>query len=277
MNKNIIRLSLAIVAIITGVCVLTACGAKRPSENMELKRSLHKLTKHFPEFDDMIVFYDAAVEDDAIVVMTTLDQDFYGNRLAQGLDELWHDPEWKEVFKEKMAVKHSHLINLAKSADIDMCWRFFDEKGRDWFDLRLNADESDRFLQSGKEKAKLAEEAHLKLNRFIKKINSTLPNDIENGLSIKNVELQPNLIIYNYEVDENKTSHKKLEGRIIKIGKEEMSRLLQNGIEGDSLLITAADAHVGVTYRFKGSKTGYVQDYEVLTAKELKNLKAALD
>ena len=62
MNKNIIRLSLAIVAIITGVCVLTACGAKRPSENMELKRSLHKLTKHFPEFDDMIVFYDAAVD-----------------------------------------------------------------------------------------------------------------------------------------------------------------------------------------------------------------------
>lgn len=55
------------------------------------------------------------------------------------------------------------------------------------------------------------------------------------------------------------------------------SYLIQNGIAGDSLLITAAHARVGVTYRFKGSETGYIQGYEVLTATELKNLNKDID
>ncbi len=277
MSKSIIRLSLAITAIIAGVCLLTVCGTKRPSENMELKRSLYKLTKHFPEYDDVIVFSDAVVEDDAIVVHTTLDRDFYGSRVAQGLEELWNDPQWKEEFKEKMVEKHSHLLNLAKSAGIDLCWRFMCDTPGDGFDIRLNSEEADRAIQSANEKARLADNAHHKLYELIEEINSTLPKDKGDGLVLKKVELQPNLIVYNYEIDENQTSHKKLEGKIIGIGKGKMSQLLQNGIAGDSLLMTAAKARVGVTYRFKGSKTGYVQDYEVLTAKELKKLNLEVD
>lgn len=258
--------------------IFGACDNNRPSKNKELQRSLRQLTSDFPEYYDIISFNEAVVEDDAIVIYSQIDPSFYVTQQKSGLKALWEDEVWKEDFKETMINRHSHLIKLAQSAGIDICWRFIDPvpnsavKSHN-FDIRLSDADVKSLQKQIAENKKHAEAAVEKLKAITTDLNAPLPQEMGNGLKLMAIEAQPNDLVYLYEVDESVSSIKKMEDRLVLLGKSKMNDIFENGIAKDSLLLTVADADMGLLYKFKGSKTGFTLDYRVMTPKDFRELR----
>lgn len=267
--------STLVTVILASLLILCGCGGKTSAEK-DLNFKIYNLTKNFPEFYGDIVFFDAFAFEGTIVILTTPDREFHTGLYEQSkfLNTLWNDSEWKELFKKEMVVRHDHLVKLARSNGMDICWRFVAEKEGDGFDIRLSPDEADLIILNIKKENDAAEDAAQMLSSIIDKINSTLPEDKGHGLSLDNIKLTPHTVIYNFTVDENITSHKKIEAQILELNNQTIDTALDNGISGDSLLLTAAKANVGIVYRFSGNKSKYRQDYDILNANELRELAA---
>lgn len=264
--------------VLLSIAFFPGCNSNRPSENKELKRSLMQLTSDFPEYYDIISFHDAVVEDDAIVIYAQIDPSFYVTQQKSGLKALWDDEVWKDEFKETMINRHSHLVKLAQSAGIDICWRFIDTvpnpgvKNKN-FDIRLTDADVKSLQRQIAERKKNAEIAVERLKTIANVLNEPLPQDLGNGLKLKAIEVQPNDLVYLYEVDESVSSIKKMEDRLVLLGKSKMNNIFENGIANDSLLLAVADADMGILHKYIGSKTGFSLEYRVMTPKDFKELK----
>lgn len=274
-SSSLLRAIPAILSTILCTAILTSCGNKPATKDKDFIREVTKNTGEMPEPFEDLFFIGPSVTDEELIIETTVDHQLYGSRIKEEIERLWQDNDWKEDFRHKMVDRYANLIKLANDRGLDICWRIYANIPGDGFDIRISPDEVESLRQENIQNAAKLEQAEIHLKEIAAKMNETFSENLWDGVKFKQITITPVNVIYNFEVDESVTSIKQLEDDIATNGKNKTSEIFRSDINENSLLLAAADANVGIIYRYTGSKTRHDHDYVIITPEELQKHRKA--
>lgn len=258
------------------VFIMPALALHNSDSNKELRREIVKINKDFPKYDSYFYFHQVIFDEGAIIILSTFDTDFLGEETPEKIRSFCRDARTIERFKEEMVTKYTYLADLAKSRGLDLCWRFLFDNPSDCFEIRLSPEDMEEISERIRESHTEEIAAWDRLRAFVTKANSDNPKKITEEITLKEIVAEPDHVIFCHEVNEDKASFIQIEGYIEGRNKSRMSYILDHGIGSDSLLRLAADSKVDLIFRYTGSRTGFSQDYTVVTLEELQDLKQNL-
>lgn len=256
--------------ILSMVAITSGCGDS--SKALEVNRELKAVNDEMPLYDGSYVIEEAHYDNGMIVVAVSLDSDFMMAGAGKMLQTLRADSAALDAFKERMMEKCRDIADVAQARDLDICWRFYAAAPGDGFDLVTTPDDVTRLTAVAKEKERSALAAYDNLLRMTENINRKLPEDAGLSTTLHDVSVKGYDMVYNYLVDENATSFAKIEPYLVERNKRRMSAILDGGIGNDSILAAVAAARLGIIYRYTGTRTGFVHDYQIVTRDELSSL-----